>query len=74
MCESVSDVLEVAVLLKEVGLLDPGADGGPTCSVGISPLFETIDDLQNAGTTLDRRPRPAAVPLAARRPRRRARR
>ena len=26
MCESVSDVLEVAVLLKEVGLLDPGAD------------------------------------------------
>jgi phosphoenolpyruvate carboxylase len=52
MCESVSDVLEVAVLLKEVGLLDPGADGGPTCSVGISPLFETIGDLQNAGTTL----------------------
>src|SRR4051812_29848581 len=52
MCESVSDVLEVAVLLKEVGLLDPGADDGPTCSVGISPLFETIDDLQAAGTTL----------------------
>jgi phosphoenolpyruvate carboxylase len=52
MCESVSDVLEVAVLLKEVGLLDPGADGGPTCSVGISPLFETIDDLKAAGTTL----------------------
>jgi phosphoenolpyruvate carboxylase len=52
MCESVSDVLEVAVLLKEVGLLDPGAEGGPTCSVGISPLFETIEDLQAAGTTL----------------------
>ncbi|WP_116449730.1 phosphoenolpyruvate carboxylase [Blastococcus litoris] len=52
MCESVSDVLEVAVLLKEVGLLDPGADGGPTSSVGISPLFETIDDLKAAGTTL----------------------
>jgi phosphoenolpyruvate carboxylase len=52
MCESVSDVLEVAVLLKEVGLLDPGAEGGPTCSVGISPLFETIDDLRNAATTL----------------------
>jgi phosphoenolpyruvate carboxylase len=52
MCESVSDVLEVAVLLKEVGLLDPGAEGGPTCSVGISPLFETIDDLKAAGTTL----------------------
>ena len=57
MCESVSDVLEVAVLLKEVGLLDPGAPSdpahpGPTCSVGISPLFETIDDLQAGGTTL----------------------
>jgi len=49
MCESVSDVLEVAVLLKEVGLLDPD---GPTCPVGISPLFETIDDLKNAGATL----------------------
>ncbi|MCW2701159.1 MAG: ppc [Blastococcus sp.] len=52
MCESVSDVLEVAVLLKEVGLLDPGAEGGPSCPVGISPLFETIDDLKGAGTTL----------------------
>ena len=57
MCESVSDVLEVAVLLKEVGLLDPGApssptDPGPSCPVGISPLFETIDDLQGAATTL----------------------
>jgi phosphoenolpyruvate carboxylase len=52
MCESVSDVLEVAVLLKEVGLLDPGSEGGPTCPVGISPLFETIDDLQAAATTL----------------------
>jgi phosphoenolpyruvate carboxylase len=45
-------MLEVAVLLKEVGLLDPGAEGGPTSSVGISPLFETIEDLQNAGRTL----------------------
>ena len=56
MCESVSDVLEVAVLLKEVGLLDPGGSAGspptPTCPVGISPLFETIGDLQAAATTL----------------------
>jgi phosphoenolpyruvate carboxylase len=52
MCESVSDVLEVAVLLKEVGLLDPCAEGGPTCPVGISPLFETIEDLQRAGETM----------------------
>ncbi|MGY1711467.1 phosphoenolpyruvate carboxylase [Geodermatophilus sp. SYSU D00758] len=52
MCESVSDVLEVAVLLKEVGLLDPDGEDGPGCPVGISPLFETIDDLQRAGTTM----------------------
>src|SRR3954451_7658451 len=52
MCESVSDVLEVAVLLKEVGLLDPDGESGPTCPVGISPLFETIDDLQHAGETM----------------------
>ncbi|MDK3257190.1 phosphoenolpyruvate carboxylase [Blastococcus capsensis] len=58
MCESGSDVLEVAVLLKEVGLLDPAGvlssptHPGPTCPVGISPLFETIGDLQAAGTTL----------------------
>jgi phosphoenolpyruvate carboxylase len=52
MCESVSDVLEVAVLLKEVGLLELGADGRPRSSVGISPLFETIEDLQSAGATL----------------------
>ncbi len=49
MCESVSDVLEVAVLLKEVGLLDPD---GPTCPIGISPLFETIEDLQNSAATM----------------------
>ncbi|WP_369258409.1 phosphoenolpyruvate carboxylase [Geodermatophilus amargosae] len=52
MCESVSDVLEVAVLLKEVGLLDPDGEDGPTCPVGISPLFETIGDLQGAGETM----------------------
>src|SRR4051794_9786995 len=52
MCESVSDVLEVAVLLKEVGLLDPDGEAGPTCPVGISPLFETIEDLQRAGETM----------------------
>ncbi|MGY1705532.1 phosphoenolpyruvate carboxylase [Geodermatophilus sp. SYSU D00697] len=52
MCESVSDVLEVAVLLKEVGLLDPDGEDGPTCPVGISPLFETIEDLQGAAGTM----------------------
>lgn len=51
MCRSVSDVLETAILLKEAGLLDAA---GPElyCPVGISPLFETIDDLQNAARIL----------------------
>lgn len=41
--QSVSDVLELCVLLKEAGLL--GLDG--RCSIAIVPLFETIADLQN---------------------------
>src|SRR4029077_10614230 len=52
MCQSVSDVLEAAVLLKEVGLLDAsGAE--PYCPVGIVPLFETIDDLQRFSSILE---------------------
>jgi phosphoenolpyruvate carboxylase len=51
MCKSVSDVLEAAILLKEVGLLD-ASQPEPYCPVGISPLFETIDDLQNGATIL----------------------
>jgi len=46
-CQSVSDVLEVAVLCKEVGLLVPGVDDSLT--LDIVPLFETIDDLAHAG-------------------------
>ena len=42
-CQSVSDLLEVGIVLKEVGLLRAHA-----LSVNIVPLFETIDDLANA--------------------------
>ncbi|WP_317202547.1 phosphoenolpyruvate carboxylase [Janthinobacterium sp.] len=42
--DSVSDLLEVALLLKEVGLLSQ-KDG--TLDVNIIPLFETIEDLRN---------------------------
>ncbi|QBJ98380.1 phosphoenolpyruvate carboxylase [Rhodococcus sp. ABRD24] len=52
MCTSVSDMLEAAILLAEVGLLDPDGVDGPTCPVGIVPLFETIEDLQNGAATL----------------------
>jgi phosphoenolpyruvate carboxylase len=48
---SVSDVLEVALLLKEVGLVHPGEPGA--LQPGIVPLFETIDDLRAAGATME---------------------
>jgi len=44
--ESVSDMLEVNILLKEAGLYVPGDP--PTTSIMAVPLFETIGDLQNA--------------------------
>ena len=49
--DGVSDILEVAVLLKEVGLLRP-LEGA--LDVNIVPLFETIDDLANSGSIMDR--------------------
>jgi len=51
MCQSVSDVLEAAILLKEAGLLDTSGPE-PYCPVGISPLFETIEDLRNGASIL----------------------
>jgi phosphoenolpyruvate carboxylase len=45
-CESVSDLLEVNVLLKEAGLYR--AQGAPTAAVMAVPLFETIDDLRRS--------------------------
>lgn len=53
MAETVSDVLEVAVLLKEVGLVEPARDDRPARSqLDIVPLFETIGDLATSATTL----------------------
>ncbi len=47
----VSDVLEVAVLLREVGLCHP-AGPRPQLDLDIVPLFETIDDLHRAGAVM----------------------
>lgn len=44
MCQSVSDLLEPAILLKEVGLLRGGPQA-PSSQVRLIPLLETIDDL-----------------------------
>ncbi len=49
--DGVSDVLEVALLLKECGLLHPEAG---RLDVNIVPLFETIADLQHSGPVMDR--------------------
>jgi len=52
MCQSVSDMLEAAVLLKEAGLLDISGST-PYAPVGVVPLFETIDDLQRGSSILE---------------------
>jgi phosphoenolpyruvate carboxylase len=52
MCQSVSDMLEAAILLKEAGLLD-ASSSEPYAPVGIVPLFETIDDLQRGSSILE---------------------
>jgi phosphoenolpyruvate carboxylase len=45
-CDSVSDLLEVNILLKEAGLYR--AAGTPHAAIMAVPLFETIGDLQNS--------------------------
>ncbi|MEN4401164.1 phosphoenolpyruvate carboxylase [Mycolicibacterium senegalense] len=55
MCQSVSDLLEAAILLKEAGLLDVSgaAHGAVYAPVGIVPLFETIEDLHQGAAVLE---------------------
>ena len=50
--DGVSDLLEVALLLKEAGLLQPGKQ--PKLAMNIIPLFETIGDLQASAKVMDR--------------------
>ncbi|MCY7389202.1 MAG: phosphoenolpyruvate carboxylase, partial [Burkholderiales bacterium] len=45
--QSVSDLLEVGLLLKETGSM-PSREGRPQLKISIVPLFETITDLQAA--------------------------
>jgi phosphoenolpyruvate carboxylase len=48
---SVSDLLEVALQFKEVGLLEPSAQ--PKLHMNIIPLFETIADLRGGAAIMD---------------------
>ncbi len=50
--QQVSDLLEVYILLKEVGLFHPGPK--PAAEIFAEPLFETIGDLRSAGETMKR--------------------
>lgn len=50
MCKGMSDMLEVAVLLKEVGLVHPSGRS----AINVVPLFETIEDLQASSAIMDR--------------------
>jgi phosphoenolpyruvate carboxylase len=49
--DGVSDILEVALLAKEAGLLATGA--APRLAFNIVPLFETIADLRGCGAIMD---------------------
>ncbi len=49
--DQVSDILEATMLAKEAGMMHPGEARLDICIV---PLFETIADLRNAGSTMDR--------------------
>ena len=49
-CQGVSDMLELALLLKEVGLVS--ADG--RAQLNMVPLFETIEDLRACVAVMDR--------------------
>jgi phosphoenolpyruvate carboxylase len=46
--ETVSDLLEVLLLQKEVGLMRGTLDAQATADLIVVPLFETIEDLRNA--------------------------
>ncbi|MDP3657519.1 MAG: phosphoenolpyruvate carboxylase [Brevundimonas sp.] len=50
--DAASDLLEVYLLLKEVGLYRPADPAA--CPIQAAPLFETIDDLRAARPTLER--------------------
>ena len=52
MAHDVSDVLEVLILFREVGLWTV-QDGQVTCPIDVAPLFETVDDLARGKQVLE---------------------
>lgn len=54
MTQGASDMLEVLLFAKEVGLFRREADGTVICTLQPVPLFETIDDLHDAPHIMQR--------------------
>lgn len=54
MTQGASDLLEVMVFAKEVGLVRKRPDGSLQCTLQSVPLFETIDDLHEAPRIMER--------------------
>ncbi len=50
--DAVSDMLELALIMKQFGLLQ-NVDGNAVLHVNIIPLFETIEDLRGCGAIMD---------------------
>ena len=51
MTHEASDLLHVYLLAREAGLVRAAA-GGLECEIAVTPLFETIEDLENSGRIL----------------------
>jgi phosphoenolpyruvate carboxylase len=51
MAHGVSDLLEVLILLREVGLWTI-AEGDAVCPIDVAPLFETVDDLERSAEVM----------------------
>lgn len=54
MAEGASDIMEVMVFAKEVGLFRQNSDGTVDCTLQAVPLFETIEDLHAAPQIMQR--------------------
>jgi len=53
MTRSVSDLLAVYFIAREAGLVGDAKDG-PVCHIPVSPLLETLDDLERGESIVDR--------------------
>jgi phosphoenolpyruvate carboxylase len=53
MTKGVSDMLEVALMVQQSGLLGVATRSEPALHINIIPLFETIDDLRGSSTIMD---------------------